>query len=91
MVAQFDLTGSTHTSVRMMRIRLRIKKRGTLLYEGVHEVIDQDSFGAAFADVWRTMREKQLQKTTSVGELMDILNDEMFEQLQGAEVSIQKA
>ena len=75
----------------MMRIRLRIKKHGALLYEGVHEIIDQESFGAAFADVWRRVRERQLEKTTSVGELMDILNDETLEQLQGAEIGIQRA
>ena len=91
MIAQVCWRFSTDTSVRMMRIKLRIKKRGALLYEGVHEIIDQESFGAAFTDVWRTVRERQLEKTTSVGQLMDILNDEMFEQLQGAEISIQKA
>ncbi|MFA9443515.1 MAG: hypothetical protein ACERIG_07950 [Hyphomicrobium sp.] len=74
-----------------MKVRLRIKKHGALLYEGVHEIIDQDSFGAAFADVWRTVRERQLEKTTSIGELMDKLNDETLEQLQGAEISIQRA
>lgn len=74
-----------------MKVRLRIKKRGALLYEGVHEIIDHESFGAAFAEVWRTVRERRLEKTTSVGELMDKLNDEMLDQLQGAEISIQKA
>ncbi len=90
-VAQVHGTRSTDTSVRTMRTRLRIKKHGALLYEGVHEIIDHDSFGAAFVDVWRIVRERQLEKTTSVGELMDILNDETLEQLQGAEISIQRA
>jgi hypothetical protein len=74
----------------MMKIRLRITKRGALLYDGVHEVIDQDSFGAAFAKVWQTVRERRLERTTSVGELMDILNDEVLDQLLGAEVNIEK-
>lgn len=73
-----------------MTIRLRVKKRGAPLYNGVHEVIDQDSFGAAFAKVWQTLRERRLEKTTSVGELMDILNDEVLDQMLGAEVSIEK-
>lgn len=74
-----------------MKIRLHITKRGALLYDGVHEVIDQDSFGAAFAKVWQAVRERRLERTTSVGELMDILNDEVLDQLHGAEVSIKKA
>jgi hypothetical protein len=73
-----------------MRIRLRITNRGIRLYEGTHEIIDQDSFGRAFAEVWRTVREKRLEGTTSVGELMDILNDEILDQLDGAEISIEK-
>jgi hypothetical protein len=74
-----------------MKVRLRLRKRGTLLYDGVHEIIDQDSFGAAFAKVWLTVRDKRLERTTSVGELMEILNDEVLDQLQGAEISIEKA
>jgi hypothetical protein len=73
-----------------MKIRLRINKRGVPLYEGIHEVIDQDSFGKAFADIWLAIREKRMEKTTSVGELMDILNDEVLEQLHGAEISVAK-
>ena len=29
----------------MMKVRLHITKRDALLYDGVHEVIEQDSFG----------------------------------------------
>ena len=74
-----------------MKVKLRIKKEGTLLYEGVHEVIDQDSFAAAFAKAWQGVRQKRLEATTSVGELMEILNDEVLDQLQGAEISIERA
>jgi hypothetical protein len=74
-----------------MGIRLRIEKRGVLLYEGVHEITDQDSFGKAFAEVWLAVRAKRLEKTTSVGELMDILNDEVLDQLHGAEISFARA
>jgi len=69
---------------------LRIMKRGTPLYEGLHEVIDQDSFGAAFAKAWQSIRVGRLERTTSVGELMDILNDEVLDQLLGAEINIEK-
>jgi hypothetical protein len=72
-----------------MKVKLRVKKKGALLYEGVHEIIDEDSFGAAFAKVWQYVRQKRLEATSSVGELMDIINDEVLEQLQGAEISIE--
>lgn len=78
-------------SVETMKVKLRIRKKGAALYEGVHEVIDQESFAAAFASVWQAVRQRRLEATTSVGELMDILNDEVLDQLQGAEISIEKA
>jgi len=74
-----------------MKVKLRIKKKGTLLYEGEHEIIDQDSFAAAFAKVWQGVRQKRLEATTSVGELMDIINDQVIDQLHGAEISIERA
>jgi hypothetical protein len=73
-----------------MNVRLRIKKKGTLLYEGVHKIVDQDSFAAAFAEVWERVRQKRMEATTSVGELMDIINDEVIEELHGAEISLEK-
>lgn len=65
-----------------MKVNLRVKKKGT--------VLDEDSFGAAFSRVWRNVRQKRLDATTSVGELMEIINDEVLDQLQGAEISIEK-
>lgn len=77
--------------VGTMKVKLRIEKEGTLLYEGVHEIIDQDTFAAAFGKVWQGMRQNRLEATTVVGELMAILNDEVLDQLHGAEISIEKA
>jgi hypothetical protein len=74
-----------------MNVKLRIKKKNALLYEGEHEIIDQDSFAAAFAKVWQGMRQKRLEATTSVGELMEIINDEVLDQLHGAEISLERA
>ena len=73
-----------------MNVKLRIKKKNALLYEGEHEIIDQDSFAAAFAKVWQGMRQKRLEATTSVGELMEIINDEVLDQLHGAEISLER-
>jgi hypothetical protein len=74
-----------------MKMRLRIRKKGVTLYDGVHDVIDEDSFAAAFARAWQAVRQRRLEATTSVGELMELLNDEVLDQLHGAEISIEKA
>lgn len=74
----------------IMKIRLSINKKGARLYEGVHDIIDQESFAGAFAEVWLALHEKRLQATTSVGELMDVLNDGVLGELHGAEISIER-
>lgn len=74
-----------------MKVRLRIKNKGALLYEGLHEIVDQDSFATAFGAAWQGMHQRQLEAATSVGELMEIINDEVLERLQGAEISIERA
>ncbi len=73
-----------------MKVKLNIKRKGTTLYEGVHEIIDQDSFAAAFADVWREMHRRRLEATTSVGELMEVINDDVVEELSCAEIQLEK-
>ena len=74
-----------------MKIKLVIrKKKGIALYEGMHEIIDAESFGRAFADVWAQLQDRRLQKTTSIGALMEVLNDDVLEELDGAEIGLEK-
>ena len=71
-----------------MKTKLVIKKKGVALYEGMHEITDAESFGRAFADVWAQLQDRRLQKTTSIGALMEVLNEDMFEELDGAEIHL---
>lgn len=74
-----------------MRIRLIIRKRkGPALYEGVHEITDAESFGRAFADVWTQLQDRRLQEATSIGALMEVLNDDVVEELDGAQIGLEK-
>ena len=73
-----------------MKVKLIIGKKGVVLYEGMHEIIDAETCGRAFADVWAQMADRRLQKTTSIGELMEVLNEDVLEELNGAEIRIEK-
>jgi hypothetical protein len=73
-----------------MKVKLRIGKKGAPLYEGVHEITDADDFGRAFADVWAQLQDRRLQKTTSIGALMEILNEDVVEELNGAQIAFEK-
>jgi hypothetical protein len=73
-----------------MKIKLTINRKGAALYEGVHEITDAESFGRAFADVWAQVQDRRLQKTTSIGALMEVLNDDLLEELNGAQLGLEK-
>lgn len=73
-----------------MNVKLHITKNGAPLYEGEHDIIDRQSFAAAFADVWQVLHQNQLDAATSVGELMDVINNEVLDQLHGAEIRIEE-
>jgi hypothetical protein len=73
-----------------MKLKLSIVKKGNTLYEGVHEVVDAQAFGRAFADAWMQMQDRRLQKTTSIGALMEVLNEDLVEELNGARIGLEK-
>ncbi|KAB2916059.1 MAG: hypothetical protein F9K29_12170 [Hyphomicrobiaceae bacterium] len=73
-----------------MKAQLRIMKKNVALYEGVHTVTDAETFGTAFADVWAKMQDRRLQKTTSIGDLMEVLNEDVLEELDGAQIVLKK-
>ena len=73
-----------------MKIKLIIRKKGIALYEGIHEITDAESFGGAFAGVWARLEDQRMQKTTSIGELMEVISESMLEELNGAEILIEK-
>jgi hypothetical protein len=73
-----------------METKLIIWKKGAVLYEGLHEIIDSESCGRAFAGVWAQMEDRRLQKTTSIGEMMEVLNEDVLEELNGAEIRLEK-
>jgi hypothetical protein len=73
-----------------MKIRLQLKKEGMSLYEGIHDVADADSFGRAFAQAWASVRDHKLRRTTSVGQLMELLSDETIAEISGAELIMTK-
>ena len=73
-----------------MKVTLRIQKDQSVLFEGLYDVCDAESFGRACADIWDRLRERRLAGASSVGELFDELDDRLLDELYGAEVSILK-
>jgi hypothetical protein len=73
-----------------MRLKLSLRKEGAVLYEGVHEVFDAETFGCAFASVWTQMQDRRLQKTTSIGALMEVLNEDLVAELNEAQVGLKE-
>jgi len=74
-----------------MKVRLRITSGGTFLYTGAYDVVDADSFGQACADAWSKLRAMQMNKETSIGALMENLDDMVLDQLNGAHIQLERA
>lgn len=73
-----------------MKIKLQIKNEDDVLYEGPYDIRDAESFGSACADAWEKLRRERLEKTTSIGALYEVLNDNVLDLLLGAKLSVEK-
>ncbi len=73
-----------------MKVKLEITKAGDRLHDGVYEIDDTASFGAAWEDVWIKARERWMAKTSSIGDLMDSMHDGVIDELNGAEIKLRK-
>jgi len=73
-----------------MRVKLELIKAGSRLHQAVYEIDDNASFGTAFADVWVKIREQCAAKATSIGALMDSMQESVIDELNGAEIRLQK-
>jgi hypothetical protein len=74
-----------------MKVKLRIRKDGAALYEGTYDISDADSFGRACADLWNQLRDRKLTTATSIGALFDQINEQLLDDLYGAQISLSKA
>ena len=74
-----------------MRLKLQIKKEGVSLFEGIYEVTDAESLGKACAEAWSQLRLRQFGQATSVGALMETLNNDVLDTIDGADIRLSKA
>jgi hypothetical protein len=73
-----------------MKVQLRITKNGALLYAGSCDGADADSFGKACADAWSKLKQEQLDAESSIGALIEHLDDNVIDRLNGAQIALSK-
>ena len=73
-----------------MKVKSEPIKRDHSLSEGIYEIDDNASFGAACADVWVKVREQCAARATSIGALMDAMHESVLDELNGAEIRLKK-
>jgi hypothetical protein len=71
-----------------MKVKLELIKRGQCLAEGIYEIDDNASFGAACADVWVKLRDQCAAKASSIGALMEAMHESVLDELNGAEIRL---
>ncbi len=73
-----------------MKVKLELTKAGKRLHQAIYDVDDTDSFGAAWKDVWVKARERSMAKPSSIGALMDAMQETVIDELNGAELKLTK-
>ena len=73
-----------------MEVKLRIAGGRAPLFERTYEISDANSFGKAFTDVWLRLRQEQFDRETSAGALMDHLDNNVLEKLDGAQIHLER-
>ena len=67
---------------------MQIAKDGAPLYSGDYEIKNAESFGEACSDAWQQLQRAQLSRETSIGALMEHLNESVLNQLNGASITV---
>lgn len=73
-----------------MKVQLRITKHGTPLYTGTYDIADAESFGKACADAWFNLKKQQMEQESSIGAMMEHLENNVLDQLHGAHIVLHK-
>lgn len=73
-----------------MKVELLIAKDGVTICSGTYQITGAKSFGEALADLWSKIRQKQFNQETSIGALMDHLDSDVLDQLDGANITMKK-
>lgn len=73
-----------------MKVKLEVAKGDKRLHQGVYEIDDSQTFGAAWQDVWVKVREDCMGKATSIGALMDTMHESVIDELNGATIKLMR-
>ncbi|MEZ5785752.1 MAG: hypothetical protein R3D62_04555 [Xanthobacteraceae bacterium] len=74
-----------------MKFVLDLTKQGQTLGRHICDVNDAESFAAACGELWSDLERRSLEQATSIGDLMENVNEGVFLQLDGAVLSFSKA
>lgn len=74
-----------------MKFALTLTKQEQMLGRHVCEICDAESFAAACDELWTDLERRSLERATSIGDLMENVNEDVFIQLDGAVLSFSKA
>jgi hypothetical protein len=73
-----------------MNVRIKLEKQNDVIYEGVHAATDAEEFGAAFKAVWVALHSRRIEQSTSVGELMSRLAEDVLDDVDGSTILIER-
>ena len=73
-----------------MKVRIKLTKHQEVVYEGIHAATDAAAFGAAFTAVWDALHARRMEQSTSIGELMSRIAEDVLDDVDGATITIER-
>ena len=73
-----------------MKVVLRLTLNEKVVYEGAHEMAGAEEFGSAFEEIWNALHARRLERSTSVGELMSQISEDILDDINGCTITIER-
>jgi hypothetical protein len=71
-----------------MKATLRVTKSDSLLYEGIHDIANAESFGSACSNAWNSVVSRKFSNASSIGALQESLGENMLRELDNIKTSL---
>ena len=72
-----------------MKIKLAVKRDKLPICQGVYDVSDAESFGAACSNLWEKMEQRKVAAAKNIGALYESLEDSKAAELRGLRIELE--
>ena len=72
-----------------MKLKLAVTRGKVSICQGIYDVSDAESFGAACSNLWEKMDQRKVAAAKNIGALYDSLEDSKADELRGLRIELE--